>query len=104
MSDNKLLRFGNCEVNALRHEVWRDGQLQPAPPKVFGLLVYLLQERHRVVQRHELLDAIWRRQDVSDSVLARTTSSASSKLSDAAATNSRMRSIARKPAWPSFMW
>lgn len=84
MSEHKLLRFGNCEVNALRHEVWRDGQLQPAAPKVFGLLVYLLQERHRVVQRHELLDAIWQRQDVSDSVLARTIMQARKTIGDSA--------------------
>lgn len=84
MNEHKLLRFGNCEVNALRHEVWRDGQLQPAAPKVFGLLVYLLQERHRVVQRHELLDAIWQRQDVSDSVLARTIMQARKTIGDSA--------------------
>jgi DNA-binding winged helix-turn-helix (wHTH) protein len=93
MSDNKLLRFGNCEVNALRHEVWRDGQLQPAPPKVFGLLVYLLQERHRVVQRHELLDAIWRRQDVSDSVLARTIMQARKTIGDSAGQPSCIRTV-----------
>ena len=84
MNEHKLLRFGNCEVNPLRHEVWRDGQLQPAAPKVFGLLVYLLQERHRVVQRHELLDAIWQRQDVSDSVLARTIMQARKTIGDSA--------------------
>jgi DNA-binding winged helix-turn-helix (wHTH) protein/tetratricopeptide (TPR) repeat protein len=84
MNEHKLLRFGNCEVNALRHEVWRDGQLQPAAPKVFGLLVYLLQERHRVVQRQELLDAIWQRQDVSDSVLARTIMQARKAIGDSA--------------------
>jgi DNA-binding winged helix-turn-helix (wHTH) protein/tetratricopeptide (TPR) repeat protein len=84
MNAHKLLRFGNCEVNALRHEVWRDGQLQPAAPKVFGLLVYLLQERHRVVQRDELLDAIWQGQDVSDSVLARTIMQARKLIGDSA--------------------
>jgi DNA-binding winged helix-turn-helix (wHTH) protein/tetratricopeptide (TPR) repeat protein len=84
MNEHKLLRFGNCEVNALRHEVWRDGQLQPAAPKVFELLVFLLQERHRVVQRHELLDAIWQGQDVSDSVLARTVMQARKTIGDSA--------------------
>jgi DNA-binding winged helix-turn-helix (wHTH) protein/tetratricopeptide (TPR) repeat protein len=72
MNEEKLLRFGNCEVDVLRHEVRRDGRPQGATPKVFALLVYLLRERHRVVRRQELLDAIWQGRDVSDSVLART--------------------------------
>ena len=72
MNEEKLLRFGNCEVDVLRREVRRDGRPQAATPKVFALLVYLLRERHRVVRRQELLDEIWQGRDVSDSVLART--------------------------------
>jgi DNA-binding winged helix-turn-helix (wHTH) protein/tetratricopeptide (TPR) repeat protein len=92
MNKEKLLRFGNCEVDVLRHEVRRDGQVQPAAPKVFALLVYLLHERHRVVRKQELLDAIWQGRDVSDSVLARTVMEVRRTIADTAE-NSRIKTV-----------
>ncbi len=92
MNEEKLLRFGNCEVDVLRHEVRRDGQVQAAAPKVFALLVHLLRERHRVVRKQELLDAIWQGRDVSDSVLARTVMEVRRAIADTAE-NSRIKTV-----------
>lgn len=93
MNEEKLLRFGNCEVDVLRHEVRRDGRPQAVAPKVFALLVYLLRERHRVVRRQELLDAIWQRRDVSDSVLARTIMEVRRTIADPADQNSWIKTV-----------
>jgi DNA-binding winged helix-turn-helix (wHTH) protein/tetratricopeptide (TPR) repeat protein len=93
MNEEKLLRFGTCEVDVLRHEVRRDGQVQAVAPKVFALLVYLLRERHRVVRKQELLDAIWQRRDVSDSVLARTVMEVRRAIADSADQNSRIKTV-----------
>ena len=92
MNEEKLLRFGNCEVDVLRHEVRRDGQVKAAAPKVFALLVYLLRERHRVVRKQELLDAIWQGRDVSDSVLARTIMEVRRTIADTPE-NSRIKTV-----------
>jgi DNA-binding winged helix-turn-helix (wHTH) protein/tetratricopeptide (TPR) repeat protein len=93
MNEEKLLRFGNCEVDVLRHEVRRDGRPQGATPKVFALLVYLLRERHRVVRRQELLDAIWQGREVSDSVLARTVMEVRRTIADPAGRKSWIRTV-----------
>ena len=66
------LRFGSCAVHAQCREVLRDGQRQDLPPKAFELLLFLLRERHRAVDKGELVAALWQQQAVSDSVLART--------------------------------
>lgn len=84
MHAQKFLRFGNCEVHAHQREVWLDGQLQPVAPRVFELLLYLMQQRHRVVQKRELLEELWQRQDVSDSVLARNVMQARKAIGDSA--------------------
>lgn len=93
MNEEKLLRFGNCEVDVLRHEVRRDGRPQGATPKVFALLVYLLRERHRVVRKQELLDAIWQGRDVSDSVLARTVMEVRRTIADPAGQKSWIKTV-----------
>jgi DNA-binding winged helix-turn-helix (wHTH) protein len=83
------LRFGACVVNAQRHELLRDGQVQDIPPKAFDLLLFLLRERHRAVAKCELVAALWQQQAVSDSVLARTLMKVRQAIGDPAA----------QPAW-----
>ncbi|MGF7473886.1 winged helix-turn-helix domain-containing protein, partial [Salmonella enterica subsp. enterica serovar Minnesota] len=41
-------------------------------PKVYALLLYLLDNRDRLVSKEEILDALWRDVHVSDGVLNRT--------------------------------
>jgi len=43
--------------------------LLPAPPKIFNLLLILLENRHRVVPRQELLTLVWTRLEVSRGAL-----------------------------------
>jgi DNA-binding winged helix-turn-helix (wHTH) protein len=78
------LRFGPCEVHALRHEVLRDGQVQDIAPKAFELLLLLLRERHRAVAKTELVASLWQQQAVSDSVLARTLMKVRQAIGDSA--------------------
>ncbi|HET9643730.1 MAG TPA: winged helix-turn-helix domain-containing protein [Burkholderiaceae bacterium] len=93
MQTDKRLRFGNCEIFVQQREVWLDGQLQQTPPKVFDLLLHLLRERHRVVQKRELFEALWRRQDVSDGVLARAIMQARKAIGDSAMQPSHIKTV-----------
>jgi DNA-binding response OmpR family regulator len=51
--------FGNYELDAQRCELRCAGQLVAIEPKVFEVLVYLLEHRERVVTKEELLEQCW---------------------------------------------
>ncbi len=52
-------RFGNVQLDVDRREISVDGQLVELQPKAFDLLHYLIRHRDRVVDREELMDALW---------------------------------------------
>ncbi len=54
-----LVRFGDCELDLARSELRRAGQLVPVQPKPLALLAFLVANRHRVVSKEELLEALW---------------------------------------------
>jgi DNA-binding winged helix-turn-helix (wHTH) protein/tetratricopeptide (TPR) repeat protein len=59
-------RFGRFRLNPATRELWTEGTLHPASPLVFDCLVYLLNQRQRMVGRDELVSAVWGRVDVAD--------------------------------------
>jgi DNA-binding winged helix-turn-helix (wHTH) protein/tetratricopeptide (TPR) repeat protein len=69
-----VFRFGRCEVDGARRQVVLDGQERPLEPRAFDALLYLLQNRHRVVSKEELLDAVWKHRHVSLGVISRAVS------------------------------
>lgn len=64
-------RFGDFELEPASYELRRGGEATRIEPRVFELLVYLIEERDRVVPKSELLDRVWKDQFVGDSVLSR---------------------------------
>ena len=78
------LTFGACSLDLRRRELRREGVLQEVPPKVFDLLVLLVDRRHRVVTKDELQTALWLGQPVTDGAIARTVMQARKALGDAA--------------------
>lgn len=54
-----IVRFGRCEVRIDCREVLVDGRLRALQPRPFDLLVYLIENRDRVVPIDELLDRVW---------------------------------------------
>jgi DNA-binding winged helix-turn-helix (wHTH) protein/tetratricopeptide (TPR) repeat protein len=65
------LAFGDCVLDQSCFELVRRDKPVKLEPKVFDVLVYLIEHRDRVVTKHELLDALWPGEAVSDSVLPR---------------------------------
>jgi len=51
--------FGPFELDVAVYELRRDGAPVPLQPKLFDLLLYLLERRNRVVAGPELLTALW---------------------------------------------
>ncbi|MGI9318030.1 MAG: winged helix-turn-helix domain-containing protein, partial [bacterium] len=65
-----IYRFHNCELNADRMLLKRDGEVQRVEPQVFNVLLHLIDQRNRVVSRNELLEKVWGHEHVSESTLS----------------------------------
>src|SRR3569832_1467845 len=63
-------KFGEYLLDARRRELQCGIQSIATEPQVFDLLLYLIQQRHRVVSRDDLVTAVWRGRIVSDSTIA----------------------------------
>ena len=79
-----IYRFGNCELDTARFELRRDGAVQAVEPQVLRLLLYLIENRHRVITRTELFDNIWRGRVVADAALYSRIKSARAAIGDQA--------------------
>ncbi len=58
-SPTTTIRAGDIEVNLLTRELYRDDQPVRLSSTEFELLVYLLQNRGRVVSREQILRSVW---------------------------------------------
>ena len=58
-SESRVYRFADCVLDAAQRELRRNGQQVDVQPKAFDLLLLLLENRHRAVDKDELLAAIW---------------------------------------------
>jgi pimeloyl-ACP methyl ester carboxylesterase/DNA-binding winged helix-turn-helix (wHTH) protein len=67
-------RFGRYELDTGRRELRVDGALAPLQPQVFDVLCYLVAHRDRVVEKAELLHALWPDAVVTDASLQRAVS------------------------------
>lgn len=54
-----IYSFGDCELHTGPRSLRRAGRAIHLRPKVYRLLVHLLEHRHRAVSRDELCDIVW---------------------------------------------
>lgn len=64
-------RFSEFRLDPASRELWRGDAEVSLPPKAFGCLVYLIEHRDRAVGRDELIEAVWGKENLDDSVLGR---------------------------------
>src|SRR5262245_36422257 len=64
-----LYVFGDCTLDTRGYELRRGGTRIPLRPKVFRVLVYLIEQRDRVVTRDEMLAQVWTNRYVSEETL-----------------------------------
>lgn len=53
-----IYRFEDCELNTDIYTFSNAGESQRLEPKVFDLLIYLIEHRDRVVSKDELLEQL----------------------------------------------
>ncbi|MEM8608188.1 MAG: alpha/beta fold hydrolase [Myxococcota bacterium] len=74
--------FESFELDPALRELRVDGKVAALQPQVFDLLVYLVENRERVVSKHELLESLWPDSVVTESSLQRAVSLARSALGE----------------------
>src|SRR6195256_5498629 len=90
------LGFGNCEINLEWRELWRAKRAVHVEPQVFDLLVYLVQNRDRVVSKDDLIASVWDGRIVSESTLTSRINAARTAVGDTGREQQLIRTIPRK--------
>ena len=67
--DNAVFRFGEFTLDTNKRELRRGDEPIAVPVRAFACLRYLIEHRERAVAQSELIAAIWRRDNVSDTQL-----------------------------------
>ena len=88
--------FDNQTLDTERRELLRDGAPIPVQPQVFDLLVYLVQNRDRVVSKDDLIGLVWRGRSVSDSTFTSRVNAARTAIGDSGRDQKLIRTISRK--------
>jgi DNA-binding winged helix-turn-helix (wHTH) protein len=69
MEQNVKYVFGSFHLHTDTQLLWHEGQQISLPPKVYQVLLYLLQHPGRLIFREELFEAVWQGRVVEDTSL-----------------------------------
>jgi TolB-like protein/DNA-binding winged helix-turn-helix (wHTH) protein len=62
-------RFDDVQIDLQSFRLFKTGKAVPVEPKALNLLVFLVENRGRLIERRELIDAVWGDSFVTDHVL-----------------------------------
>lgn len=91
-----MFLFGKFKLDRERRELHAGGTLVPMEPQVFDLLVYLIENRDRVVSKDDLISTVWQGRVVSDSTLDSRINAVRKAVGDSGDQQALVRTIARK--------
>jgi TolB-like protein len=91
-----LFLFSDHRLDTDRRELCRGSQAIAVEPQVFDLLVYLMENRDRVVSKDDLIASIWGGRIVSESTLTSRINAARKAIGDSGEEQKLIRTIARK--------
>ena len=88
--------FGNHKLDTDRRELHRGSTPVAVEPQVFDLLMYLVENRDRVVSKDDLIASVWRGRNVSDSTLSSRMNAARRAIGDNGEEQRLIRTIPRR--------
>lgn len=91
-----LYYFEKQTLDLARRELIRDGKSILVEPKIFDLLVYLIENRQRVVTKDDLIAHVWGGRIVSDSSVVSAINAARKAIDDSGREQRLIRTLARK--------
>ena len=91
-----LFSFKDFALDGERRELRARGTIVPIEPQVFDLLVYLIQNRDRVVSKDDLIASVWAGRIVSDSTLDSRINAVRRAIGDSGEQQALIRTIPRK--------
>ncbi len=91
-----LFEFGDHFLDVERRELRRRDEPVAVEPQVFDLLVYLVQNRDRVVSRDDLIAAVWGGRIVSESAITTRINAVRRAVGDSGSAQSVIRTVIRK--------
>jgi sulfatase modifying factor 1 len=86
-------RIGAYLIDSDAYEIREDGRPMPVEPQVFDLLIMLIENRHRVVGKDEIIEQIWKGRVISDATLSSRIKSARQALGDDGSAQKLIRTI-----------
>ena len=66
-----LYRFDDVEIDLRSFRVLKAGKALSIEPKALNVLVFLVENRGRLIEKRELIDAVWGEAFVTENVLTR---------------------------------
>lgn len=91
-----LFSFKDFALDGERRELRARGTIVPVEPQVFDLLVYLIENRDRVVSKNDLIASVWGGRIVSDSTLDSRINAVRRAIGDSGEQQELVRTIPRK--------
>jgi TolB-like protein len=88
--------FEDHELDVDRRELTRGSERIALEPQVFDLLVYLVQNRDRVVSKDELIERVWEGRIVSESTLTSRITAVRKAIGDSGDAQRLIRTVSRK--------
>lgn len=76
------IRFGECELDRAARELRRAGAVVTVQPRVFDLLLHLIDHRDRAVSKDELVEAVWNGVIVGDAAISQAAKEARRAVGD----------------------
>src|SRR5262244_81024 len=88
--------FEDYVLDSDRRELTRESDVIAIGPQVFDLLLYLVENRERVVSKDDLIASVWRGRIVSESTLASRINAARRAIGDSGEAQQLIRALARR--------
>ncbi len=92
----KVIEFGEFELDAAAFELRRRGKRVAIQPQLIELLAFLIDNRERVVERGELVQAVWGGRFVSDQTISSRINALRSLLGDSARDPTLIKTVHRR--------